>query len=389
MIIFVLLSILTRLAFIFTFIGPFACWGGAAISTILLVTALGSILFTISYKLPKFRYIVLLPLLGLCIMGNILDKVLVISTTGYLCYLAYTNSYEPTRDNQMTIFETYLKGLIAVTVILMITSSLDILGNLIAPLAVPALGAHILLLQSLRHEPKVYLDPHYQTRLWLILIAILAGGLFISSKFFLSIVALILETFMGLIVIPVVMLMTKGVVLLITLGARIINIFAPEFVPPETEMQFNMAFDELQQMEQIDPNTPIIFYVIIFLFVVAFSALIIWWVTRLRSDKPNTTRTTTNRSALTSTQPRKDAPESNAVKQVRQTYRKYLNHLSKKDIYHPHKEDTSETIMHHTNGDESSKNTLRDIYIKARYNNQADNEDVRKAKEALKVLRKE
>jgi hypothetical protein len=395
----VILKILVDVGLYYMIAGFFAAIFGASAATILLAVPIFAVSVTLSYFLRetgawRFAPYVLLVAIPFLPGGCLASLIAALPMAAYVILMSTKRLYVPEWTQQVDIFSLSWKILIVMLIVGLIGRKMQIVTAVIIPMAVISGGCSILLMRSLRHEPKVYCQKNYQIVNIVAIVLVGIAAMLLSSKVFLGFCAWLLSSIFRYVISPVLtgfIYIILGIVQGVLWLASFIKL---GFQKPDDEnaVELNLTSPIESFVEQNEATGDAFGNVLIALGVMILLILLyllLKFMMARKSGEPESTGTEVRYYA----DPRKNKvakPErSSAVWRVRTQYRRFLK-LCKDNGIVPAKSDTTREInsLCRTIFDHKLTAELREIYINARYDGAATKEDAANAKKICDEIKK-
>ena len=309
----------------------------------------------------------------------------------YAVYLIAAKKLDTSWDRQADIFALSWKLILAFGLFVCFIGKYQVFIERSLPMAILSLTSSVLLLRMLRHGEDIYLNKQYQFKNLLLLIGVLGITWIMSSKLVLSIILNACSFAYSCFVLPVLTLLISCFTFILGLIIRLfswMNLTDVEFKEsklPASESP-NPFKDISEEMLMQSSSAEIILTII---GILVLLTIVFFLFRRLATSEKNYIPAL--RGIIVS---KEDLPlvkqerNTSLVHQVRRQYRKFLKlcRASGEQILIT---DTSENIMCKSKKHFSPEmmDEIREIYIRARYNNQASKDDVRKLKHINQTLK--
>lgn len=310
----------------------------------------------------------------------------------YTIYLIVSKKLETDWDRQSDFFSKSWKIFLLFGAFVCLIGKSQLFVERSIPMAVICLAASILLMRMLRHGSDIYLDKKYQVKNFIVLCGILGVTLLLSSKFTLNMVLGSLRLMYNSIVLPILTFIITCLVWIISLFMKLLSwLHLTDVKFEESHLSGSSANNPLTDAANgaltQSPAAKLVFSVIgILVLLIGIFFLFRWLLSRREVDHNISHGTLLSKEEFTV----KPAERSGSlVNQVRRQYRKYLK-LSKMYGVKISKSDTSSSIKNQNEklfGFSSENSEIRDIYIRARYNNHATKSDLRKIKQMYQTIK--
>lgn len=394
------LRILTDLAFYYAFASYLSvCFGGRYAMIGMLVQAA---CFTLSAALrekPRLRLAVLLPVMLLWLLPGIgvADSVLFLGPAIYLVWQAWKGKYPVEWNRQVELFSVFLKVYTCVAAFLLLSGMLKPLSAASLPCALIMLVCSVLLMRTLRHEPETYCQRRYQLVNLVSVAVVTAVAALISTEAFLKSCLAALGSLYNTLVLPLLMLLLtafvyllRGVAWLLTL----LNLKLPE-ESEKIELDLMSAADILGQevaIQEWDVGKEVLIVLLTILGAVALY-FFFRWMSRLGWGEEKVAAVGEKRGVVDAVPEKAEKPPrfGSPVQRVRAQYRKFLKlYLAEgggMEKFHTSLDIQKEAGKFRLNAEASGE--LREIYIRARYADDADARDAARARELYSAIKKE
>lgn len=405
MLMLVFLKITADLALYFTFAGflavVYGAWSGFVFGSVLL----GAAVFTVSYALKDKGWARFVPLVfgiigGLAGASSIAECVVVIPAAVYIWYLAGKEVYEPDRYSQMGIFSVFWKVFLAFGLLMTVAGKAEEITAVSVPMGVLTMAASVLILRSLRHEPEVYLQRNYQMTNLLLVVCVVGLVLFLSSQMMVTLVVMTVKTLYQWVVLPVIMLVVYIFAVIVWLISKLFAFVKIKKL--ETDQQPQMQIMDVNQIfEGMVPgaNHEELFAKILMGIGIVAAVIICILVFRMLANRDREVRKVSGvRDERTKTvikrEKTKHRSENTHVEIVREQYKRFLRMLAQQGVV-TEKAHTSLDVQKQYRRVERSEeidgklaDELRQIYIAARYGQDAGAQEAQRAKEICSEIKK-
>lgn len=397
MLILVFLKILADLALYFTFGGFFAVVYGAECGFIFGMLLVLSAAFVCSYGMRRWGIARFLPLAApvlflICSDCAFSGRAVSLPALVYVIYLAAKEIYEPDRYSQMGIFSIFWKVFFGFGLLMIVAGKLEEITAVSVPMGLLMMAASVLLLRSLRHEPEVYLQRRYQLTNLCLVLGVVSGVWLLSSPWMVKLALGSVKLVYQWVILPLIMVMVSLLGVVVWLLGKLLTLV--KIKPPEKQPQSQMNMVKVNEiLRDLTPGNDYqeVFAKVVLGLCIVAGLIICLLVFRALSRREKVSAETgqvkdVRTRNVSRTGSRSADPDNTMVHQVRQQYKRFLQSISVRGIV-PGRSDTSldiEKQYHLAAGDpESGKLAveLREIYLAARYDGQADAEAVRRAKE--------
>ena len=399
MVIMNILRMLVDVSFYGAFAGLIAkaCGGSGAFAGILIQC----ICFGLSHlggdrRLLRLAYLLPMALCWVIHRGSIADCILLIPTAAYIIWLVWLGDYALHDERQKLLFGVFWKALAVVLVFGSLLGGGKALAAVTVPYALMMLVCSVLLMRSLRHDPKVYCSPRYQlTNLSAVAVVAAVAGL-LSTKAFLNGCAAVLKALYGALIQPVLEFLLN---ILLYIIAGIAALFSwlslgkkelEQQEPPQMDLSgTENIFGEDVTLKE--PGELLRVLGIILLAAAGVTVLVLFfrWLNRHRGEQSEQSTQEARENIEVSRRIPKQK-ETSPVRKIRAQYRGFLKWCGGLGIQ-AERSSTSQDIHRQVNmvsqhGETSAK--IRELYIKARYAEEADRDDVRSMKQLCEQLKK-
>lgn len=405
MLMLVFLKITADLALYFTFAGflavVYGAWSGFVFGSVLF----GAAVFTVSYALKakgraRFAPLVFGIIGGLAGASSIAECVVVIPAAVYMWYLAGKEVYEPDRYSQMGIFSVFWKVFLAFGLLMTVAGKAEEITAVSVPMGVLTMAASVLILRSLRHEPEVYLQRNYQMTNLLLVVCVVGLVLFLSSQMMVTLVVMTVKTIYQWVVLPVIMLVVYIFAVIVWLLSKLFAFVKIKKL--ETDQQLQMQIMDVNQIfEGMVPgaNHEELFAKILMGIGIVAAVIICILVFRMLAKRDQEVRKVSGvRDERTKTvikrEKTKHRSENTHVEIVREQYKRFLRMLAQQGVV-TEKAHTSLDVQKQYRRVERSEeidgklaDELRQIYIAARYGQDAGAQEAQRAKEICSEIKK-
>ncbi len=399
----VFIKSVSDLALYYSFAGLFALLFGGSNRAVLLGMVIQAAIFTFSYLLRQRQRSILrfLPLLLLIfcwlIPGSTLaNYILLIPAVIYMIYLVAKKIYEPDCYQQKDIFSIYWKVFIVFALFAALLGARSAVTAIAIPAGLICMACSVLLQQTLRHDPEVYCQPRYQVISIVVIGAVCVCALFLSSSAFLNACLRFLQIIYNRVIAPILMAIVYVIIFIINGIVQLISLFHINISTSSEGLEIDMsgfsARDVLGIEEDVVTDGQILERILIAIAIIAAAVILILLFRalsrRTRSQSPEPERKET-RTSIQRNSPSASENATGSVARVRTQYKKFLK-LAFQQSVQPDKSDTSAEINRKYRHifDSHATEELRDLYIEARYNGKATNEDAQRAKKLYSDIKK-
>lgn len=262
------------------------------------------------------------------------------------------------------------------------------------PFAIVVICVSILFLRMLRHEPEVYLNREYQVKNIVLLAGIVLIAWLFSQKFVLFPIKYVLNFLYVHLIVPVLAFFSVGLGIVV---ANVMGVYAKllSWMQVDSRQIMSVLYSQSEmenKVHNIAKESSFSSSHWILLGAVAIIIGLIFFFRWLNQKwKPQTMRVDDVAMEVKMEEIHDIKEHSSlAVHQVRRQYRKFLK-LYKAKGYDLQVCDTSEDISKKSEGivrDADILAEMREIYIRARYANQATKADIKKLKQMNHILKK-
>ncbi|MCD7863408.1 MAG: hypothetical protein LUG61_07835 [Lachnospiraceae bacterium] len=393
----IFLKLLSDLGLYYSIAGFFAVFAGADASLLLMSFGLQALAGFLTFPLREKGVIRFLPLLLLAVCfllpgGWYVEWIAVMPPACYVIYLTVKRLYLPEWSAQIDIFRIFWKLLLGFCAMALLMGCGEQLAAITIPMGLITLTCCVILMRSLRHDASVYCTPRFQAMNLLTVAVVILLAAALSSDAFLNAVAAVLSWIYQTVCYPLLMVVLY---LLVGIVRVIIWLFSwiqfGDSEQQETEMTLDLSgVDEVLGDTQTGLNSELFSQVMTALGLILAAVVLFfvfrWLSRRNRQSEGNAItgqRTTVERTSAG----RRFLAISTPVEQVRFQYRKYLK-LCRANGFDFEKSETSREIEFKTKKAMEAENVhaMREIYIKARYHEEATKEDVAEAKRLYQRL---
>ena len=398
--------ILGDLAFYYAFAGFFVSVNGSAfcLPGILIPSFLCAL--SVRGERPALRVgITLISAVCLVLPGiGLADRIAFLPAYAYVIYLARTGRCSLSCDRQKDMLKRFCVSYPLFFLMCCMFGGFSLLCRYSLPSAVIMLSAGIYLLQTLRHEPEIYLQRTYLIRSLVPPFLLAAAAWLLQLNVVVQAAKAVCGAFYRAVLAPVLMAFSYVFVSLFTVIFYPI-IFLLSILQLDVE---NAEETELTTSETLDlatgESTGLPIWLRVLLILAAAAVLILLCVKLLRLFRRLAGGTEEGKTGGMSSEEVRGGQEYPAktpgaagnfsplhpVSRIRRRYRQYLRLCGEKGLV-PHESDTSADILQESAGlfpQTEDLRTLREIYIRARYGAQASQEDAACAGEIVEKLRK-
>lgn len=394
MVIMNVLRMLADVSFFFTFAGFIAvkCGGTGALAGALLQC----LCFGLSYLGGNRRWLRLLCLLPMGLgwyfaRGSLADCIVLAITAVYVIWLVFRKDYVLDQERQQTLFGVYWKILIGFVLITSLLGAGSVMVRASMPYAIIMLIASILLMRSLRHEPRVYCQRKYQLVNLGAVAAVGGAAWLISRPAVLNACAAAIKAVYNGIIRPILQLLLTALLAVIWgIGQLAALLFrgGEKELPQKEQVELDLSGMEgilPEDMELKEPSQLLRALGIVVLAAVVIVLLILFfrWLSKRRGQETEAVRTGDERETLPLNRRAAKKKESSPVRSIRAQYRRFLKYCAALGVEQK-KSSTSRDIHNRVeilSGPVEISNRIRELYIRARYAGQADAEGVKQMKQ--------
>ncbi len=310
----------------------------------------------------------------------------------YVVYLIFSKKIDTDWDRQSDFFSKAWKIFLVFGTFVCLTGKGQIFIERSIPMAILCFATSILLMRMLRHEKDIYLDPKYQAKNFLILCITLGVTWILSSRFVLNGLLGSFGFMYNHFVLPI---LTFIIICLTGIIGLILKLFSwlhlTDITFEESHLTgistINPFEDTANQIIGQSSSARIVLSAIgIFIILICIFFLFRWLSSRKEIESKFVSGRLVSREELTEKPPERSG---STVNQIRRQYRKYLK-LCKMYGIKISTSDTSASIEDQTRKLSSffpESSEIRDIYIRARYNNHATKSDLRKLKQMYQTIK--
>lgn len=394
------LRMLADVSFFGAFAGLIAakCGGGGAFAG-MLIQCLCFGLSALGGSKRLLRLVLLLPMgLGWIIAwGSVADCILLIPTAAYIIWLVWKGDYALDRERQQTLFGVFWKAFLAFSLIAMLLGCTTELAAVSVPYALAMLVCSVLLLRALRHDPKVYCGRQYQLVNISAVVLVVAAARLISSNAVLNGCVAVLKGAFQWVLQPVLKFLLNVILLVIWGVSKLFSLFSfggqKDLTQPGSQMDLsgaeNLLPDDLHLKE---PGQFLRVLGIVLLAAAAAGVLVLFfrWMSRRRGGATVQNTARDEREAIEVSRGVSKRRETSLVRKVRAQYRGFLKWCAGLGV---RAERGSTSLDVHRGisaaaGCEETSERIRELYIKARYANEAGQEDAREMKQLCAQVKK-
>lgn len=345
------------------------------------------------------RLALLLPMCAgwaLC-RGSIADCVLLLPTAAYIVRLVWKGDYALDQDRQQRLFGAFWKLLAVVLPLGMLMGGTKALSAATVPYALIMLTASVLLLRALRHDESVYRSKKYQLLNAAAVAAVAAAAGVLSSKAFLRACAAAWKAVFTHVLQPILELLLNIFLGVLWGISWLVSWISPGGTERENQNDFQLDMTGAQEIfgEDIQMKEPAQWLKvlgIILLIGAAVTLLVLFfrWMNRRTEGGTRLDTAVQSREMLADDSRPAKRQESSPVRKIRAQYRAFLKWCGPLGVRL--EKDTTTLDVHRQvevlfdQGEQSGR--IRALYIRARYGQKADGEDVRAMKELCSQLKR-
>ena len=374
-----------------------ACGGSGAFEGMML-QCLCFGLSVLGGKRRILRLVCLLPMVLCWVVhrGAPADGVLLIPTAVYIVWLVYKRDYVLDHERQQTLFGVFWKVLLAVVVFGTLLGGIDAVTAITIPYALVMLVCSVLLMRALRHEPKVYCQIRYQiVDLSAVAVVAAVAGL-LSTNAVRNGFAAVLKAGYSTVIRPILEFLLKILLYIIEGFAALFSWLSlgKKGLEQQESPQMDLSGPENIFGEDVtlkEPGELLRVLGIILLAAAGVTVLVLFfrWLNRHRGEQSEQSTQEARENIEVSRRIPKQK-ETSPVRRIRAQYRGFLKWCAGLGIQ-AERNSTSQDIHRQVNmvsqhGETSAK--IRELYIKARYADQANRDDVRTMKQLCEKLKK-
>ncbi len=338
---------------------------------------------------------------------SLINRVILAVPVFYIIYLVFKESCTLSWERQADLFSISWKIFVGTGFLLCLTGNYEAFANRSLPVAFLSLVSSVLLLRMLRHEPEVYLNRQFQIKNLLLFGGVLCAAWLASRKFVLGFLSALAGFIYMHTIVPV-------FTFLFSCFASILRWIAPLFSGMKLE-GLKFEGNDLTASEEVNPfsdldqiiykdSTKIFFTAIAVLLLIAAAFFLFrWLIAKNDKDGTETNEWNVQRSFTGGKGHHKPEYETGTVLQIRRQYRKFLKwyQIQGQQIQ---LSDTSADIAENIKKNFPAKQTfmdkeyltteqisvlmqeMREIYIRARYDQQGLRNDLKRMKQINKML---
>lgn len=397
----VLFKFLSDLGAYYAFAGFFAVLAGASAPVLLTAYGLQSLVGLLTYPLREHERLRFLPLALLVAGwllpgGGIVAWVAITPPALYVVRLVAGRQYVPDWGHQVDIFSSLWKALLLFCAFVLVFGRWALLSAITIPAGLLSLTCCVLLNRSLRHDLSVCCQPRYQVMNLGLAAGVSLLSLGLSSKAFLESCVAVLRWIYTTVLSPI--LMAIGFLLLAAVQAVMwlfswVQLSGGEEDELELQLTLDGAESLFSDIDAIENHSDLFGRVCIALALILAAVIVVlvfrWLAPRARKaaaqPSSRTVRTAASRAAANPLPFWAGSP----VQQVRVQYQKFLRLYRSRGL-ELRKDTTSQDVARNSRYtfDPAAVRELRQLYIAARYNDQATKADAARAKELYQALKR-
>ncbi|MBQ8638586.1 MAG: hypothetical protein IJ468_05405 [Lachnospiraceae bacterium] len=339
---------------------------------------------------------------GMCLVlpvWNLADRLLFTPAVLYVFFLCWKNEFSLSWGRQADLFLLFLKVFVGFALAGLVVGQYSILASAGIPAALMQTASSVLLMRSLRHEPMVYEQKRYQVINLVSIAAVFLVSWLISTDVVRNGLGLLISLFYEHVAAPLIMGISMAAGYLVIGIIRIIG-FLFDFLGikggdsnSNFVQELSFAPEEAVLLETGEGNEIVgkILLAIVILAVIVLLVLFFRWLS---------TRETGERWELAAEEKRREGEASSrepqaervlsSAAQVRRYYRKFLRLYLERGAY-LHRSYTSQDVERNAKNvfsNHEAMEQMRELYIKARYSQKVQKEDVVLAKQLYRQIRK-
>lgn len=358
--------------------------------------------FGLSYLAGKRRLLRLLLLLpmGLCWVvhwGSAADGILLIPTAVYIVWLVWKNDYILDHERQQLLFGVFWKVLLVFVPLAMLVGGAKGITAVSAPYALVMLISSVLLMRALRHEPKVYCQKRYQViNISAVALVVAVGGL-LSTKTFLNGCAAALKAVYGALIQPVLEFLLNVLLYVIAGIAALVSLlsFGNREQEPEEVVQMDLngmesLLGDGVQLKEPSELARILGFLLLGVAAAVVLVLFFRWMNRRRGREGVQSAARDERETVEIRRRGSKKKETSPVRKIRAQYRGFLKWCAGLGVQ-TERSSTSLDVHRQVSvvsehGQTSAQ--IRELYIRARYADEADPDSVRAMKQLCNQVKK-
>lgn len=344
------------------------------------------------------RMLLTAPILALWIIygNNPADAIFLIPGTFYIAGLVWRNDYILQYGRQVSLFQGYWKIFLLMIPFLLIFDAKELLLTVILPYGLFMIIPSVLLMQMLRHDKQVYCSPGYQMINYVIVAALSAIALILSSDTFLQGCRAVVSFLYRTLIRPLLYALTNVLEVIVWLFYKLFSSLFNDShidIPIPDAMGASPALEQIpgQVQTEATPNPwlTVIFWSVLAVILITVLIIFFRFLNRHDPEVTSSQEQAETHSFLPSNSRRTVRnKESSELHKIRAQYKQFLKWCTKHGI-HAKPCHTSEEIhqqISHQNKVASAE--LRDIYIRARYAGRTTVADARQMKKLFLQLKR-
>jgi len=394
------LRMLTDLSLFYSFAAFIAAsYGGSGIFVGALIQCLCFGLSSAAGNKRPLRLLSLIPM-GLCwylYRTSLADCLLLIPTTLYIIRLVFKGDYALDHARQSRIFSLFLKIIPFFIIFGFLIGKGTSVTQITLPFTAAFLIGSVFLLRSLRHTPKIYCQKKYQLVNAFALTAVVVGGCFLGSDFFLGTCVAFLKAFYTQFILPILYLIFAVVALLLSWFVQLFSFI--EWKNPERKQDLNLEILDPSDL-LVDMGAPSDFSVILKRVLIAVGILLIcvliflffrWLNGKNGSGLPREPARMVTRTFLPEPHLPSSGHDSSVIRSIRALYRKYMKLCIEHGAHFDHSATSLDVDKHARRipGFDTSSPQIRSIYIRARYADSAGKSDLKRIKQLFNEVKRQ
>ncbi|MCD8160220.1 MAG: DUF4129 domain-containing protein [Clostridiales bacterium] len=397
----VLLKLLSDLGLYYAFCGFFVVLAGAEAPVLLWAWGVQSLTGLLTWLLRDRGRLRFLPLALLAVGwllpgGGVPAWVAMAPPAAYVVWLTAMQRYLPEWGRQVDIFSVFWKVFLIFCLFMLVMGCGEILSAITIPAGLTSLACCVLLNRALRHDLSVCCQPRYQAMNLMMAAGMGLAALALSSKAFLQGCGAVLWWIYKTVFWPILMAVGQLLVGAIYVVMWLLSWIGLTVTGEEQDAQ-NLALGDtdelLEGLEAAENNSELFSWVCIALVLILAAVLLVFvfrWLSRSSRRTEEQPDSRTVRSSVRSEGVRPLSPFGRSpVRRVRLHYQTFLK-LCRDRGLELERSDTSQDVTTKSvhRFDPAAVRELRQLYIAARYNDQATGEDAARAKELCQALKR-
>lgn len=333
----------------------------------------------------------------------------------YLIWHIWKKAFVLDYYRQYKLFSAFWKAMLVFIPVAMLFGGTVYITTITLPFALITLASSILLLRSLRHDPKIYCQRNFQIVNVIGIVGMLVLAYLLSSDLFLRSCMAVLNFINQRLLQPTLELFLYAWTLLIWLVYKLYSMLpisrnssiSGESMELTVESANDIFGNDIQNA-RVHPAVNTIAWIIFTVVIIVLAIMFVRWLNRREGyEIKHISGTRTREKAITSPSKRRER-DTSSVRKIRSLYKDFLKWgISKGMPFEPdftsldvqkrmeHTVDSG-NLAHPSDSDDSkiSSNSfsilgqIREVYIKARYAGQADANSVKKMKELCKDVKR-